>query len=43
LEVEVTQIKDSLLLARAENILASVLLEAESSKQRLDLSPATFR
>jgi threonylcarbamoyladenosine tRNA methylthiotransferase MtaB len=43
LEVKVTQIKDSLLLARPENIHASFLPEAESPKQRLDLSPATFR
>jgi threonylcarbamoyladenosine tRNA methylthiotransferase MtaB len=43
LEVEVAQIKDSLLLACAEQRLASVIPEAECSKRKPDLSLATFR
>jgi threonylcarbamoyladenosine tRNA methylthiotransferase MtaB len=43
LEVEVTQMKDSLLLARAENSAVNINPEAECSKQMPDLSIATFR
>ena len=43
LEVEVTQMKDSLLLARAENSLVNINPEVEYSKQMPNLSLSTFR
>jgi threonylcarbamoyladenosine tRNA methylthiotransferase MtaB len=43
LKVEVTQTKDSLLLARAESSAFKINPEAEYSKQTPNLSPSTFR
>ncbi len=43
LDVEVIQLKDSLLMARAEDRHANITPGAERSKQMPDLSPSTFR